>query len=76
METLETLDEMIDKLKNLRESIGRNCNVFVSGWNDTGIVRPTNTVAIFVKRTGLKEDGEISRVWEESDDGDIAVIIS
>jgi len=74
---METLDEMIEKLKTLRELTGRNCKVFVSGWNDTGIVRPTNMEIILVKRTRFDEDGEVRRMWEESVDiGEIAVIIS
>ena len=73
---METLDEMIERLKTLRELTGRNCKVFVSGWNDTGIVRPTNTEIILVKRTGFDDDGEVYRMWEESDDGEMAVIIS
>lgn len=34
------LDELILKLQEIRKTLGEDCHVFVTGWNDTGIVEP------------------------------------
>lgn len=73
---MNTIDDLIENLIALRKEIGKNCDVFVDGWHHHGIVTSVEPAMIRVKKTGVDKDGEILRVYEESIDGDYAVLIS
>lgn len=48
--------------------------LFIVGWNDTGIIR-SDIRHTEVKKTGSTWLGEVERIWEETNDKGIPAII-
>lgn len=61
---MKTISDLITELEGLKREHG-DVPLVKDGWNDCGIVEMFECELMYIKKTGIDSDGEISRVYEE-----------
>ncbi|MNF72192.1 hypothetical protein D3C85_1127820 [compost metagenome] len=75
---METIDQLIAALQAAKsdQGLGGDTPVFLTGYNDYGVVKLSSFRVIKVCRNpSCNADGEVSRMWEEDARGESAVFL-
>jgi hypothetical protein len=75
---MQTIDELIMALQAMKFDLGISGDalVFLPGYNDTGVVQVSSLRSFkAIRDESVADDGDVRRMWEASEDGEVAVLI-